>query len=433
MLMRVIGLLICLTALSVWAENTANLQLFYAVEQSSVKLVEAAITAGADINAIGDDELTPLMSASIKKEPDVVQVLLRHGADVNKSNRKGQAALMAAVAGGDIGIVKVLLANGAKVDAATKDGKHAIDIARSQNKEDIAVLLEEKSAHHANFATTSSAPRQPSVDVQSYTGPIVTIPAGTFQMGGVDGPSNEKPQHSVSIHAYKLAQYEVTVEQFTQFIDETGYDAGNRCVELTASGGKLVSGSFRSPGFLQEKHFPAVCISWEDAQAYVIWLSKKTGLHFRLPSEAEWEYAARAGSSTNFVYGDDPSQVCKYANGLDAVGSAMLTREFGKNCTALSCADNAEYTTTVGRYLPNAFGLYDMYGNAWEWVQDCYHASFDGAPAEGVSWVVDQCEKHVERGGSWNSSAAGLRTTYRDGDTSGYRSANGGFRLARDF
>ncbi|HEY3698907.1 MAG TPA: SUMF1/EgtB/PvdO family nonheme iron enzyme [Spongiibacteraceae bacterium] len=413
------------------ADNTANQQLFDAVQQAGIKAVEAAVASGANINAIGGDGLTPLMSAAIKKQVDMVQFLLQQGANVNKANSKGQTALMAAVAGGNIDIVKALLTKGAKIDVPAKNGKYAVDIARGQNKEDIAVLLEEKSARHANAATTSSAPHQPSVDVQSYTGPMVTIPSGEFLMGSsdadTDAQKDEKPQHQVAIKSFKLAQYAVTFEQFTRFIEETSYDVGTQCWQLLPKGFQLSPGNFRSPSFAQGKLNPVVCVSWDDAQAYIDWLNKKTKQHFRLPTEAEREYATRAGSTTKYSFGDDANQFCRYGNGADQAGNAALTRDFKITFTSpLSCNDGAEYTTTVGRYLPNAFGLYDMSGNIWEWVQDCYHENYAGAPDDG------ECKYRVVRGGAWYDDPADLRSANRGRNSPDNREALNGFRLAQD-
>ena len=156
-----------------------------------------------------------------------------------------------------------------------------------------------------------------------------------------------------------------------------------------------VSGrSWRNPGFSVGDDHPAVCVSWNDAEAFIQWLGAQTGKAFRLPTEAEWEYAARAGSTTKYHFGNSESQLCRYANHADTSTDLDWRNK--------SCSDGVgKRTATVGRYQPNAFGLYDMHGNVYEWVQDCWNDSYVGAPTDGRAWTSGDCSQRVIRGGSW--------------------------------
>ncbi len=150
-------------------------------------------------------------------------------------------------------------------------------------------------------------------------------------------------------------------------------------------------------------------VSWEDAQEYVAWLSKLTGLRYRLPSEAEWEYAARAGSDTAYWWGDDI--------GVDRA-----------NCAG--CGKGAGATTVpVGSFGANPFGLYDVHGNVWEWTADCWNGSYAGAPVDGAPWVSGECKRRVLRGGSWGIKPIKLRSAHRRGDKITLHSGKRGFRV----
>ena len=237
---------------------------------------------------------------------------------------------------------------------------------------------------------------------------MVVIPEGSFQMGcvsGLDCRDNEKPVHEVRVASFELSKYEVTFEEYDCFIAATGR---------------------RSPedeGWGRGRR-PVIHISWEDAVAYAEWLSAQTGKRYRLPTEAEWEYAARAGSVTKYHFGNDAFQLCRYGNHADT------STDYDWRNTA--CSDGVgKRTATVGSYQPNAFGLHDMHGNLWEWVQDCWNGSYQGAPTDGSAWTSGDCERRVLRGGSWLFRPGDLRAAYRDWVTSGERYYFIGFRVAR--
>ena len=170
-------------------------------------------------------------------------------------------------------------------------------------------------------------------------------------------------------------------------------------------------------GFFAADSHPVVCVSWEDARAYASWLSRETGEAYRLLSEAEWEYAARAGTRTRFWWDND-------------IGSNRA------NCGDDWCGDGYTFTSPVGSFGANAFGLHDVHGNAWEWVEDCWRDSYEGAPRDRSAWLGDQggdCSRHILRGGSWNFLPQNLRSALRGRHGSGFRVSVYGFRVARTF
>ena len=248
---------------------------------------------------------------------------------------------------------------------------------------------------------------------------LVVIPAGEFLMGS---PASEErrrsdaegPQRRVRVERFALGRYEVTRGEYAAFAAATGRD-GDRCAVLN------------DEGFPQTDDDPAVCVSWDDARAYVRWLSGETGRRYRLPSESEWEYAARAGTSTSRYWGEGPSGQCGNANGADAALKQRFERRM-----AVSCNDGRVFTAPVGTFAANQFGLFDMLGNVWEWVEDCWHDNYQGAPSDGRAWASGgDCGRRVLRGGSWRNDAALLRSGARLWDTTASRSIVRGFRVSR--
>ena len=267
-------------------------------------------------------------------------------------------------------------------------------------------------------------------------GEMVSIPGGTFQMGDLsgDGDDDEKPVHGVTVPAFMMGKYEVTVGQFRRFVEATEYrtdaerntDGNAGCWSNAGEKRDWMAGrSWRNPGFSAGDDHPVVCVSWNDAEAFVEWLSAETGKVFRLPTESEWEYAARAGSSTKYHFGNSESQLCRYGNHADTSSDISWRNE--------TCSDGVgKRTAVVGRYKPNNYGLYDVHGNAWELVQDCWNDSYAGAPSEGRAWTLGDCSRRVVRGGSWHNGPSGVRSATRDGTDHSFRSNTLGFRLAQD-
>lgn len=275
------------------------------------------------------------------------------------------------------------------------------------------------------------------------TPPMVTVKGGEFLMGSLDNPKDpnfpiSEPVHRVKIKTFRLARYETTVRQFRQFVEATGYQATGDCWKLAANewGMEVGAVSWNSPANAPTDYHPVMCVSWDDAHAYLAWLSAQTGKQYRLPSEAEWEYAARARSNARYPFGDDPALLCKYANVFDRSGKAAIQRVTGKSRDEVKCDDGAALTTVVGTYAPNAFGLYDMLGNVGEFVEDCQHLNYEGAPGDGSAWTAGCPAWHggimvIHRGGSYNGGAIGASPTDRGHAGKDNRSSLGeGFRIA---
>ena len=253
---------------------------------------------------------------------------------------------------------------------------------------------------------------------------MVVIPAGEFMMGSPDSEEgrsrDEGPQHKVTVaRPFALGRYALTVAEFGRFVAANGYKT--EAEQNPSEGIRVWDGSkwvwsngksWRDPGFAQAENHPVVGVSWNDVVAYVKWLSEKTGEPYRLPSEAEWEYAARAGTTTRYPWGDDPGK--NRANFFNS-GSQWSGKQ----------------TAPVASFEPNAFGLYDMIGNVWEWLQDCWNDSYKGAPTEGSAWESGNCGLRVVRGGSWNIRPGYARVANRNRDAPTDRYIYQGFRLAR--
>jgi formylglycine-generating enzyme required for sulfatase activity len=270
---------------------------------------------------------------------------------------------------------------------------------------------------------------------------MVVVPAGSFRMGSPEGEADrqteEGPQYKVTIaKPFAVGKYEVSRGEFADFVRDTGRAADDTCITI-AETGKLETRaglSFRNPGFHQDDRHPVVCVSWEDAIAFSNWLTKRTGKTYRLLSEAEWEYAARAGSSTRYHFGDEEKSLCAYENVFDlSLKDAFKDKA---STPVADCRDGFVQTAPVGTFKPNAFGLHDMHGNVAEFVQDCWNWSYDGAPTDGSAWTTGHCvvmgdPTHVVRGGAWGSRLPFLRSASRYPTPSYYRMQMMGFRVAR--
>ena len=262
---------------------------------------------------------------------------------------------------------------------------------------------------------------------------MVVIPEGTFKMGS---PLSERgrdvsegPQRTVRMtRSFAVSKYEVTIAEFEKFVAATDYDAGGDCQVYSEDAWTSQDGAtFLRTGFDQTPSHPVTCIDWNGASAYAEWLSQETGEPYRLLSEAEWEYAARAGSEQAFPFGADANEACGFMNGADEDAPPDVSSGL-----ALKCSDGAAYTSRAGSYAANGFGLYDMHGNVWEWTRDVWHTSYNGAPQTGRAWDSGQSSERVIRGGSWFTYDFWLRSASRKGFDPADRRYDVGFRVARD-
>ena len=267
---------------------------------------------------------------------------------------------------------------------------------------------------------------------------LVAIPPGEFMMGtdagspDVDMMRGEGPQVKVKIErAFLVGRTEVTQGQFAEFVKDTGYQVKLGCRVWDNEFVEKRNASWQNP-YQPRSPRPddAInCVGWTDAKAYLAWLSKKAGKTYRLPTESEWEYAARAGSTTLRFWGDSPDEACDWANTFDI--SAKEKYPFPWEFAA--CTDGYADIAPVGKFKPNAFGLYDMIGNVWEWVEDCYAGSHQGRPKDGRAWVWDGgCENRGTRGGGWNSAPERNRIAWPGRDPVERHAVYFGFRVARD-
>lgn len=245
---------------------------------------------------------------------------------------------------------------------------------------------------------------------------LVVVAAGAFQMGDQhgNGEAQERPVHDVQIEkSFALGRTEVSFEEYDRFARATGRSLPD---DEGIGRGKL----------------PVLNVSWNDALAYSAWLSAQTGKNYRLPSEAEWEYAARAGSKTIRSWGNKPDKACQFAN----VGDRTLKRRMAQQAVPVSnehpCDDGYAGPAPVGTYKASSFGLNDMFGNVYEWTADCGKTSYAGAPIDGEPWVVKGCGTRISRGGSWESGPEHVRSAARVALEPDYRDARLGFRVARD-
>jgi formylglycine-generating enzyme required for sulfatase activity len=295
----------------------------------------------------------------------------------------------------------------------------------------------------ARSSSTTPRRRKPSAVSSRSTGDafrdclvcpeMLLIPAGEFTMGSTAeekswaasrgatprSVADESPQHTVSLRSFALGKYDVTRGEYAAFVRETGHPTVEGCYDNgNPNSPRRARASWQSPGFSQTARDPVVCVSWQDAQAYVAWLNGKLRRNgpasvegpYRLPSEAEWEYAARAGTTTRFWWGDDD-------------GAAAAHAWYKEN--------SGGRTHPVGLKPSNAFGLYDMAGNVWQWTQDCYAESYANAPADGSAAETASACLRVDRGGSWYYPAWLLRPATRERNPADYRDAVMGFRVAK--
>ena len=270
---------------------------------------------------------------------------------------------------------------------------------------------------------------------------MVVVPAGGFVMGtpsaararGVAGAEADAVVITLP-RAFALGRTEVTRAQYARFIAASGYEPRGGCRTWEPALGRFNENARRgwrdpaTPAAPGDGH-PVSCVSFADAQAYVQWLARETGKRYRLPSEAEWEYAARAGSTAARPWGDDADGGCEEANAYDLTGDAA----YRLGWEHAGCRDGQADVAPAGSLAANAFGLHDLVGNLREWVQDCATGSYAGRPRDARAWEwLGGCRQRVQRGGSWLSPPDEARSAARFAADADDRSDDAGFRVAMD-
>ncbi len=357
-----------------------------AVAAGDIDGLNAALKAGVDVNARDGQGWTALMHAAEKGYKLMVGPLLEARADPDVQAADGATALFMAAVRGHREIIEMLVKAGADTSLKGPQGKTAVEVGWVRG--DPAIVRALVGAVDV-FKDCAECPE------------MVVVPAGQYTMGSPAGEegrdSDEGPQHEVRIaRPIAVGKYEVTFAE---------WDA---CVSGGGCGGYRPGDEGWGRG-----RRPVVEVSWEDAKAYVRWLSEQTGEAYRLLSEAEWEYAARGVTSTRYYWGD-------------GIGRNRA------NCGGCGSRWDNETTAPVGSFGPNGYGLHDMHGNVWEWVEDCWHENYIGAPTDGSAWTTgENCGERVLRGGSWLDHPILLRSASRFRNVAGARYIFYGFRVAR--
>ena len=359
-----------------------------AAKAGNLKGLEAALAAGADVNARDDKGWTALMYVVDKGYVLLVEPLLQAQADPDVRAPDGATALFMAVAHGHSEIIPLLMKAGADPTIKGPKGKTATEVAQARYG-DLMTAFEkgEPPAVIALLAGKTWVEGEQSAQILQGSvfrdceqcAEMVVVPAGRFRMA-----VGYREAHGVTIASpFAVGRYEVTFAEWDACVaaggcthrpDDEGWGRGIR---------------------------PVINISWEDAQEYMRWLSRETGKPYRLLSETEWEYVARAGTTTEYWWGNEADHA--HAN-------------YGKDecCEGMAAgADRWVNTSPVGNFKANAFGLFDTAGNVFEWVEDCWNEHYNGAPADGSAWMSGDCDRHVVRGGSWYSFPGDIRSAYR--------------------
>ena len=258
---------------------------------------------------------------------------------------------------------------------------------------------------------------------------MVVLPTGRFTLGSPPEERwrtpHEGPETDIRILApFAISVREVTVAEYAQFIADSGYRPQRGCTVWEFEAIWRPNADWQSPGFPQDSTHPVTCVSWRDAWAYTAWLSARTNKLYRLPSEAEWSYAVRAGVDLPQAWGADPADQCRHANGADRVTPWPRLAP---------CTDGYVQTSPVGRFAANAFGLHDTLGNVDEWTLDCWSPSHVGASTDSRARNDGDCTRRVYRGGNWRSGPDTLRFAARSKAKSDTRMNLLGFRVVRQF
>lgn len=268
---------------------------------------------------------------------------------------------------------------------------------------------------------------------------LVIIPKGSNTIGSdIDEEghrADEEPKRLITLkNSIAIGKTEVTIADFRKFTEATGYltaaeqDKTHGCRTFQQGWDWRPGISWRNPGYSQQEDHPVVCVSWQDAMAYVKWLSEETGKSYQLPSEAVWEYATRAGTTSTRFWGDE--RACDYSNVSDFSRASEHNLNISTN-NIFSCEDGNAYSASVASFKPNQFGLHDTIGNVWEWTVDCWNENYSNINEDGSPRLDGNCDNRIYRGGSWGNLPVLVRAAKRLTDPVHYRYYNLGFRISR--
>ena len=364
--------------------------------------LKEALERGVDPNTADAYGWTPLhfagLAGSLIRDSAMIRELVATGANPSARDRNGLTPLgVLSKYGGEVWVVRALLEAGANGGAEAETGG-----VQSGLSTDVHVAASELDPGDT-FRDCDRCPE------------LVVVPAGSFMMG--------LPESQASFLEWELPRHRVTIgSRFAVGVYEVTFAEWDTCALAGGCGGYWPADEGWGRGSR-----PVANVSWEDTQAYLAWFSAETGEHYRLLSEAEWEYVARAHTETARYWGESEAAQCRYANAYDQT----TAEELDTGLEPVSCSDGYSGTAPVGSFEPNAFGLYDVLGNVKEWTGDCWNNSYSGAPADGSAWRVGDCSERMVRGGSWLSVPQFVHSARRGSETAGRRDRRNGFRVAR--
>ena len=398
--------------------------------------IRLLIAFGANVNAKADDGSTPLDDAVAQGHAATAE-LLRAAVEASLGLERGERWLVQlglAATGYDLGSIDGLF--GPRTRKAIRQFQRDLgveDTGYLDSEQSTVLLAVGEQAVRRGREWRESTPVSGFRDCAKCP-ELVVVPSGSYMMGSpsdeVGRYDDEGPVHRVTFaEPFAVGVTEVTRGEFAQFVRETGHWAPERCSTYENGSQESRPGrSWPNPGFSQTDLHPVVCVSWEDTQAYADWLSRKTGKDYRLLSESEWEYVARAGTQMSRYWGRSERGQCRHANGVDESAKRRY-----RGWTVASCDDGYVHTSPVGSYALNGYGLHDVLGNVWEWVEDCWseRESYAGAPGDGDAWRSGSCNIRVIRGGSWKNAPRDLRSALRFRTAIGDQHSAVGFRIAR--